>query len=163
MAMGQSFEARWDGSSTFMFVTELVGFGMFGWMVVGPLVGVGGNALLGVILLSPTVYLLLYSVWGYRIEGNKLLVRRLLWTTTVDLSDVEATALEPALIKESRVIFFSGHRALRWVGSMKHPKYGRYQSYCVNRDKVVVLAKKSGMVAVSPEDTVGFVKAVGAG
>lgn len=162
MAMTQLFQARWDGHSKFMFGMEILALGVFGLMAVRSISGSGDilYVLLGPVLFGLSVNQLLHSVWGYRIEGNQLLVRRLWWTSRVDLSDVEATSLEPSLVKKSRFAFSLRH-ALRWVGPMRHPKYGRYQSYCVNRANVVVMAKKSSVVAVSPEDPDEFVKAVG--
>ena len=92
--------------------------------VAGPLVVLAGS--------------MLFTVLGYRLEPTRLLVRRLLLWTAIDLEGLRAARHEPAATERSLRLFGKGG-LFAIAGLFTNSKLGRYRAFATDPARAVVL------------------------
>ncbi len=115
------------------------------WHVIrsGPLLIVAGSAL--------------YTVRGYRLEQNRLLVERLFWATPVDLDGLERVWVDPEAMKHSIRLFGNGG-LYSITGRFKNKTLGHYRAWATHPKKAVVLQSDGKRIVVTPGDPEGFLR-----
>lgn len=120
-----------------------VGGGMLRWAAVFPVVLVLWTAL--------------YTVVGYTIAGNEILVHRLLWATHLPLGGLSEAQYEPEAMRSAvRVMGIGG--LFSWTGYYWSKRLGRYRAFVTDPRRTVVLRFGEKTVVVSPEEPEAFVK-----
>jgi hypothetical protein len=118
------------------------------------------DSLLALLALVPACLLagaILWTVRGYELQPGRLLVRRLLWDTRVDLGALESIARDAQAMRGSiRVMGNGGLFAIS--GRYRNAALGRYRAFVTDPAKAVVLrGRSSGVIVVSPADPEAFV------
>ncbi len=113
------------------------------------------------IWLSPAIFLLcaLFSVRGYRLENQCLVVRRPGWRTRVPLLDVESVAHQPEATKGSIRIFGNGG-LFGFTGLFRNQKLGRYRAFATDLTHTVVIRMPAKTIVVTPGDPDRFVNEI---
>ena len=124
-----------DGSPSL--VRTLVGF--------GPLALVAGCAL--------------FTVRGYRLEAGRLSIRRLLWSTTLDLSGLRGARHDPEAMKGSLRLFGNGG-LFSISGVFRNRALGNYRAWATDPKNAVVLELEGRTVVVTPGEPEGFLRQV---
>jgi hypothetical protein len=101
----------------------------------------------------------LWIVSGYQVAPGVLLVRRLLWTTSIPLDGLSMVWLDPEVTKGSIKVFGNGG-LFAFTGVYQSPKLGRYRAFVTDPRYGVVLARSRGIVVVTPADPESFVRQV---
>lgn len=104
-----------------------------------------------VLLLS-----LLFTVRNYTVSGSMLLVRRLLWSTRVDLSGLRSARVESNAMRGSIRTFGNGG-LFSFSGRYRSRTLGSFRAFVTDLSGCVVLELDSGKVVVSPDNPEFFV------
>lgn len=120
----------------------------------------GGFArLLAAIPLAIVPAAALFTVRGYAVRGNALLVQRPLWVTRVELGTLQSAAADAN----------AGARSLRLLGNgglfvfcgwFRNAQLGRFRGFVTNWQATVVIRASRCTVVISPADAAGFVRAL---
>lgn len=102
---------------------------------------------------------LIYSVQGYAIENDTLLVKRLLWKTKISLSGLTSAEVKEEAMRHSLRLFGNGG-LFAYVGRFRNTTLGGYNAYVTDLGKTVVLRFGEKIIVVSPDSPEAFVKAV---
>lgn len=122
----------------------------------------GGTAawLITVILLLTLLITALFTVKGYRLQGQALLIQRLFWQTKIDLRKLQSARVEPQAFRKSiktcgngGLFSFSGYY---WSKSL-----GKFKCYVTDMKRSVILEIDSKKIVISPDSPEGFVRALG--
>ena len=100
---------------------------------------------------------LLFTVRGYRLEPTRLLVERLLWSTPVELSGLEAVWHDPEAMKRSLRLFGNGG-LFAIAGLFSNQTLGRYRAFATNPRNSVVLDYGDRKIVVSPGQPADLVR-----
>jgi hypothetical protein len=112
----------------------------------GLLVGVG-------LILLPG----LFSVRGYDVDRERLIIRRPGWSGTIDLAGLAGVSAEPNLVSRS-ISLWSTRGLFGFIGYGYKKGVGVYRSYVTRPSNAVLLAFHSGpKVALSPESPDEFI------
>ena len=109
-------------------------------------------AALPILVLGST---LLFTVRGYSLSGGFLLVRRLLWTTRVDLSGLRSARVDPDAMKGSIRTLGNGG-LFSFSGRFTGRRLGPYRALVTDQTSCVVLVTDRGTVVVSPSSPESF-------
>ncbi len=101
----------------------------------------------------------LFIVRGYRIDTNRLIIRRLLWETKIDLSGLKRAEYNPEAVKSSIRTFGNGG-LFSFSGFFKNSTLGTYRQYVTNHNNAVILYFDSKTIVISPDNPENFVYAV---
>ncbi len=114
-----------------------------------------------IVWLTPLIWFIaaLFTVRGYCIENNQLNIRRLLWETKIDLSNLKRVAFNPLAIQSSVRTFGNGG-LFSFSGFFKNSILGTYRSYSTNYQNAVVLYFDSKTIVITPDNPVNFVSAI---
>lgn len=135
----------------------LSGMAAVSWLSVrAPLAVRVALTLIPVILLGGC---LLYTIRGYRLEGARLLVRRLLWETEVDLTGLDSVKRDPDCLRGSLRLFGNGG-LFSLSGIFWSRRLGRYRAFVTDRNNAVLLGVGGRTVAISPGDPDAFVREI---
>lgn len=97
----------------------------------------------------------LFVVRGYGIEPGALAVRRLLWSTRVELDGPARAWSDPAAMCRSLRLF--GNGGLYGItGLFRNPGLGRYRAFVTDPARAVVVRTAARTVVVSPADPERF-------
>jgi hypothetical protein len=102
---------------------------------------------------------LLFVVRGYRLDGARLYVRRLLWETVVDLRGLESVERVPSSWMKSIRLFGNGG-LFSVSGTFWNRELGRYRAFVTDHANAVVLRISGRTVVVSPGQPEEFVQAL---
>lgn len=128
---------------------------------------IGGLGLLGLISDGFVPYLiaaillisLFFSVLGYRVLGENLVIQRLLWRTRYDLKLLSGIEVRPyATAGSIRLVGIGGMFAS--VGTFRNPSLGNYRAYITDPKNAVVLDFSGEIVVVTPDDPLAFERAI---
>jgi len=138
----------------------LVGVAYAAWKVV-PATGLAHSVGTAVALVPLTVLLvaLLFVVAGYEIDGTALRVRRLLWSTTVELEGLTRAWEDLNVIRGSVRVFGNGG-LYSFSGIFWSRRLGRYRFFATDFNRCVVLVIRTRTVAVSPADPDAFLRQI---
>lgn len=140
---------------TYALLAVIIGFGLFTgprelavWtlsMVVMPL---------GFMAIGP-----IFMVRGYSLEPDRLRIRRLGWSSTVDLRDLRDFSIDPDAMKGSWRICGNGG-LFCYSGYFRSRKLGNFRPFVTDPKRAVVLCTARKPLVVSPEDPERFVAAL---
>lgn len=108
-----------------------------------------------VILLSAAIYIVL----GYRLTRERLLVRRLGWSTPIDLDGLEAVAADPGAMIGSKRLFANGG-LFSFCGRFRSRRLGIYRAFATDPNRSVILRWAQRTVVITPDDPERFVRAL---
>ncbi|MBD3276731.1 MAG: hypothetical protein GF388_00375 [Candidatus Aegiribacteria sp.] len=102
---------------------------------------------------------LLFTIRGYVLTGDTLLVRRLFWNTRIPLETVVSVTPDPkAMTGAVRTLGNGG--LYGFSGKFRSGKLGSFRAYVTDFKKCVILETPTRKIVVSPEDPVGFAETV---
>ena len=133
------------GYAAWSAVTRTTGDRSTWWASLLPLVVVGAAAL--------------FTVRGYTIERDSILVHRLLWATRLPRTGLKSATYDPALISGGIRIFGNGG-FFSFTGLFRNKQLGTYRAYLTDPARAVVLRYGDRVVVVSPSDPERFAAAV---
>jgi len=103
----------------------------------------------------------LFSVTGFVIENNNLIVSRPLWKTTIVLPPDSAATIEPE-VRVGLLRTFGNGGLFGYTGRFRNRKLGFFNAYATNWNNAVSItssAEDFGIV-VTPEDVGGFIQSI---
>jgi hypothetical protein len=101
----------------------------------------------------------LYTVRGYTLTADALLVQRLYWDTRIDLAGLQSATVDPKALSwalrkwgNGGLFSFTGYFWTRQIGS--------FRAFVTNGRHCVVLRYPDRTIVISPDYPAGFVEAV---
>ncbi len=110
-----------------------------------------------------TALVLLTFAWsprGYTVEGQTLLVHRLIGTARIPLQEIRELRAGTADDFQGAIRLFGNGGLFGYYGLFQTTKLGKSTWYVTNRDRAVVIVTSAKTVVVSPDDVEGFLAAV---
>lgn len=115
------------------------------------------------VALVPIVVLLialLFTVRGYEITPDEILVERLLWRTRLQSrSRLQSAAADPEAMKGAVRIFGNGG-LFAFSGLFRSRQLGKFRAYVTDPARAVVLRFPDRVVVVSPSDPERFAREI---
>lgn len=100
-----------------------------------------------------------FTVRSYELEGPMLRIRRLWWTTPLDLSGLREVEHDPKAMRLSLRLWGNGG-FFSVSGLFRNRTLGRYRAYVMDPKRAVVLRFADRVVVVSPDPPDRFVNVV---
>jgi hypothetical protein len=153
------YEAPW---STSLIVVSLLTTVVCLGVPVGAWLNVAGKhppGALGYVVLLPLVILFgtaLFTIRGYSISSDSILVHRLLWQTVLPRAGLESAEVEPEAMRGSIRTFGNGG-AFSFTGFYYNKRLGSYRAYVTDPRRCVVLRYANRRVVLSPATPEDFV------
>ena len=122
----------------------------------------GSAAATLIAVLSPLVILAicsLFTVRGYAVSVSQLIVHRLGWSNTIDLSNLLTADFVPGVMQGSLRTFANGG-LFAFVGNFHASDLGAYRAYVTDGMKAVALKFTDKTIIVSPDEPEEFIAAV---
>ena len=116
--------------------------GVLPWLALLPLAIVGGGAL--------------FTIRGYTVTSDAILVHRLFWTTRLPLAGLKSAQVEPDAMRWSIRTFGNGG-LFSFTGFFRNKKLGAYRAFVTDPHQTVVLHFSTRTVIVSPAAPEEFV------
>lgn len=91
-----------------------------------------------------------FVVRGYRLEGGRLVVRRLLWETVVDLDGLRSARHDPGAMSGSIRTFGNGG-LFSFTGRFRNSSLGPYRAWVTDPKLAVVIELPDRTLVVSPD------------
>jgi hypothetical protein len=104
----------------------------------------------------------LFTIRGYTVQRDSILVHRLLWATHLPRTGLKSATHDPSLIAGGMRIFGNGG-FFSFSGWFRNKQLGTYRAYITDPALAVVLRYGDRVVVVSPADPERFVSTVGVG
>ena len=120
--------------------------GMLPWLALLPLVIVCGGAL--------------FTVRGYAVTADAILVHRLCWTTRLALAGLQSAKFEPDAMRRSLRTFGNGG-LFSFSGLFRNKALGAYRAFVTDPHRTVVLHFPTRTVVISPSSPNEFVHDIG--
>lgn len=153
----KSYSAPWG---RLLKVVSLLATLLCGGLAIG--FGLSGNATLRWVAWLPVALLAgsaLFTIRGYQIARDAILVRRLFWTTRLPLAGLRSAQFEPDAMRGS--IRTLGNGGLySFSGFFRNKTLGPYRAWVTDLRRTVVLRFPSRTVVVSPATPEDFVREV---
>ncbi len=147
------FDSPW--SRSLRWLTTLSVLILVGLVAVALALGPFGNPAWVAVLLAPALVALVaagfFTIRRYEIAPGELLVRRLGWTTTVDLDGLESVGTDPQAMRDARRTFGRG-QVSRLFNTYVNDQLGHFQAYGKQEDHAVVLQFPRRTVVVTPAE-----------
>jgi Bacterial PH domain len=121
--------------------------GLLPWLALLPLAIVCGGAL--------------FTIRGYAVTADALLVRRLWWATRLPLAGLCSAAFEPDAMRRSLRLCGNGG-LFSFSGLFRNKTLGNYRAFVTDPRRVVVLRFATRTVVVSPSEPEEFVRCIAA-
>jgi hypothetical protein len=153
------YEAPWSTSLIVMSVLATVvclGATAVAWL---SLAGTHPPGAIGCASLLPLVILFgaaLFTIRGYSITSDLILVHRLLWSTPLPRAGLESARIEPKAMWWSIRTFGNGG-AFSFTGFYYNKRLGSYRAYVTDLRRTVVLRYANRRVVLSPAAPEDFV------
>lgn len=116
------------------------------WTALLPLVIVCGGAL--------------FTIRGYTVTSDAILVHRLFWTTRLALAGLQSAHFEPDVMGWSIRTFGNGG-LFSFTGFFRNRRLGAYRAFITDPHRTVVLHFPTRTVVVSPDSPEEFVHDIG--
>jgi len=152
MEQDVTFRAPWGTLlkiTTSLLVLILAGIG-----IAGALTGPRGNILwvLGMVVVPLLILVVasLFIIRGYVLTGDSLLVRRLGWTSKIDLSGLTSVQVDPQAMTKSIRTFGNGG-LFCFAGAFYNKKLGSYRAFVTDPRRSVILRWANRVAVVTPE------------
>jgi Bacterial PH domain len=101
----------------------------------------------------------LFTVRGYSITNDAILVERLLWTTRVPLDGLKSVVFDPHATRGSMRTFGNGG-FFSFTGYFRNKELGSYRAFMTDRRRAVVLRFLDRVILMSPDRPEDFVKTI---
>ena len=111
------------------------------------------------IVLTTLLGSALFMVRGYEVDSGNLLIRRLLWSTVLSLSELKEAWSDPTAMARSLRLFGNGGLFV-FAGLFWNRKLGKYRAFATLPRNSVVLKFPRRSVVVTPESPVQFLAAI---
>jgi len=113
------------------------------------------------ILLSGLVLIAAsFGVYGYNIHENFLKIRRLGWSTIINLSDIKSIEYKPQAMAGSLRLWGNGG-LFGYIGLFKNRILSNYRAYATHRGKtVVIITLSNDQIVVTPDFPEEFVQSI---
>lgn len=102
----------------------------------------------------------LFTVRGYTVRSDVVLVQRLFWSTRVPLAGLRSVQFQPDVMSRSIRLFGNGG-LYSFSGLFWNRRLGRYRAYVTDLHRTVVLRFVTRTVVLSPRDPQAFVEQLG--
>jgi hypothetical protein len=112
---------------------------------------------LGILPLVFIIVAALFTVRGYSVSGDTLLVQRLFWSTCLSLAGLQSVEFRPDAVRDSIRTFGNGG-FFSFTGYYRNKSLGSYQAFVTDLKRVVVLRFPKGAVILSPDSPEEFVR-----
>jgi hypothetical protein len=99
----------------------------------------------------------LFTIRGYTLTPEAILVHRLLWSTALPRVGIESASAEPDAMRGSLRTFGNGG-AFSFTGFYYNKRLGSYRAFVTDPRQTVVLRYATRRVVLSPEPTDDFVR-----
>ncbi len=120
--------------------------GVLGWIVAAS-------------LLLMVVGCAIFSIFGYSVTPDAILVHRPFWKTTVSLDGLKSVESFPHVMRKSWRTFGNGG-FFSITGFFKNETLGSYRAFVTDLRRTVVLRYDAKVVVLSPADPEAFVREV---
>jgi hypothetical protein len=153
------YEAPWSTALIVMSVLTTIvclGGAAGAWLILAARLPPG---VLGLAVLLPLVILFgaaLFTIRGYSIASDCILVHRLLWSTRLPRAGLESAQAEPDAMRGSLRTFGNGG-AFSCTGFYYNKRLGSYRAYVTDPHRTVVLRYANRRVVLSPATPEDFV------
>jgi hypothetical protein len=117
----------------------------------------GVSVVLGLCPLALVIGCVLFTIHGYSVTDDAILVHRLFWTTRLSLADLQSARFEPCVMRWSIRIFGNGG-FFSFAGVYHSKSLGCYRAFVTDRRRTVVLRYPGRTVVVSPEPPQEFAR-----
>jgi hypothetical protein len=151
----KSYKAPW--STSLIVISSLATILCVG-ISTGMLWKLGG--LLRVVAVIPLAILFgsaLFTIRGYTITSDAILVQRLFWTTRLPLAGLQSAQFEPSAMRSSLRTFGNGG-LFSFTGFFRNKQLGAYRAFVSDPNQTVVLRFSDRTVVVSPAAPEEFVQ-----
>ena len=154
------YEAPWSTSLIVMSVVTTVvclGASAGAWLSLAakhPTDPLGWAALLPLVLLFGTA---LFTIRGYGLSSDSILVHRLLWSTVLPRTGLESAEVDQEAMRGSLRTFGNGG-AFSFTGFYYNKRLGSYRAYVTDPHRTVVLRYANRRVVLSPATPEDFVQ-----
>lgn len=101
----------------------------------------------------------LFTVRGYTVSMNQLIIHRLGWSNAIELSNLLAADFVPGVMQGSHRTFANGG-LFAFAGNFHARDLGAYRAYVTDGMKAVVLKFTDKTIVVSPDEPEEFIAAV---
>jgi len=118
------------------------------------------GGLLRVVTVLPLAILFgsaLFTIRGYTITSDAILVQRLFWTTRLPLAGLQSAQFEPSAMRSSLRTFGNGG-LFSFTGFFRNKELGTYRAFVTDPNRTVVLRFSNRTVVVSPAAPEEFVQ-----
>lgn len=139
-----------------------LGLTFFEWSrVTGPPLGMPAFWL-GCLPLALVIGCALFTIRGYALTPDTLLIRRLLWSTSVPLAELKSAEYLPGAMRGSIRTFGNGG-FFSVTGLFWSRPLGSYRAFVTDLQRTVVLRFPGRTLVLSPESPEDFVRVVSVG
>jgi hypothetical protein len=114
---------------------------------------------LGLLTLAIILLSALFTVRGYSITNDALLIDRLFWTTRIPLTELQSVKFDPAATHRSIRTFGNGG-FFSFTGYFRNKELGSYRAFMTDRRRAVVLRFPASVIVISPGRPEDFVKTI---
>jgi len=101
----------------------------------------------------------LFTVRGYSIANNDLVIDRPFWKTCVSLRELRSVKFDPAATHRSIRTFGNGG-FFSFTGYFRNQELGSYRAFMTDRRRAVVLRFPSSVMVISPDRPEDFVNTI---
>ena len=130
--------------------------------VAGAIPFVPGMVMYTVVILTVILFVTwLFSVTGFVVENNNLIVSRPLWKTTIVLPPDSVAGIEPE-VKVGLLRTFGNGGLFGYTGRFRNRKLGFFNAYATNWKHAVSVTSggQDFCIVVTPEDVEGFIQSI---
>jgi hypothetical protein len=147
------FATPWAHSLRWLTILSLLI--LIGLVVLALAMGPTGNLAWVAVILVPAILVLaavsFFTIRRYEVMPQELLVKRLGWTTRVDLTGLESVQADPLALREARRTFGEG-KLSQFFSTYDNPRLGRFQAFGKQEPQSVVLRFPDRTVVVTPAE-----------
>ncbi|AQQ09955.1 hypothetical protein L21SP3_01776 [Sedimentisphaera cyanobacteriorum] len=158
MESSASFNAPWSKSLKFMtgvFAVILAGIALIGIFTASE-TALEGAVSMTAIPLAILLISALFTIRGYVLTKNTLIIRRLVWNTRLDLTGLISAEAKPKAMSKSIRTFGNGG-LFCFAGAFHNKALGSYRAFVTDTSRTVVLKFANRTVVVSPDKPEEFV------
>ena len=112
---------------------------------------------LGILPLILIVVAALFTVRGYSVLGDSLLVERLFWSTRLSLAGLRSVEFRPDAVRGSIRIFGNGG-FFSFTGYYRNKNLGSYRAFVTDPKRIVLLRFPDHAVVLSPDSPEDLVR-----
>ena len=101
----------------------------------------------------------LFTVHGYSIASDSLLIDRLFWKTRIPLRELQSVKFDPEATRRSIRTFGNGG-FFSFTGYFRSKELGSYRAFMTDHRRAVVLRFQSRTIVISPDRPKDFVETI---